>query len=381
MDVLFRSQQLSRLFSYGEKVMLQESRLAIHPFQFHPTMGVGEIDRMQGAFDGSDFCPVADNRIPENKSFSYTLFAPLHQNSFDEAIVLLHGLNERSWVKYLTWAEYLAARTGKPVILFPIAFHMNRTPELWSNPRQILPWVNKRKQGKGNFANTTFVNLALSSRLSRIPLRFYTSGRESVYNLCQLVREIKAGDHPLFRENSSVNLFAYSIGALLSQVLLLADPGGLFTNSKLFMFCGGSIFNEMNGNARDIMDGEAYERVQRYFTTDFLEARHLPDSFQCDAIEQAFKAMIRPDLLTEYRESFFLRACHRIRAISLKRDIVMPTQGIIKAIGKASGKILQELDFPFEYSHQKPFPLHPNANKEEVNSAFTTVFSQAAGFL
>ena len=58
--------------------------------------------------------------------------------------------------------------------------------------------------------------------------------------------------------------------------------------------------------------------------------------------------MVREDVLRDYRESFFQRACDRIRAISLKKDIVMPTGGVIKALGKASGKILEELDFPFE---------------------------------
>ena len=101
--------------------------------------------------------------------------------------------------------------------------------------------------------------MALSSRLSQNPLRFYASGRESVYNLWQLVLEIKEGKHPLFKEDTSINLFAYSIVALLSQVLLLANPEKMFNDTRLFMFCGGSILSEMDGNARDIMDKNAYD--------------------------------------------------------------------------------------------------------------------------
>ena len=212
-------------------------------------------------------------------------------------------------------------------------------------------------------------------------MRFYASGRESVYNLWQLVYEIKSGRHPLFKEDTSINLFAYSIGALLSQVLLLSNPEKMFNDTRLFMFCGGSIFSEMDGNARDIMDKEAFDSLQRFYRHDFLENRSLPTSFKNDFLEQAFKAMIRPDVLQEYRESFFQKACHRIQAISLKKDVVMPTGGVIKALGKASGKILEELDFPFPYSHQIPFPFRSKTDQTLVNQEFNSIFSKAAAFL
>lgn len=381
MDISLRSQQLNSLFSYDKKARLEESRLEILPFRFTQTIGASEIDTFQKELATTEFCPVTDDHIEENKIFNYTIFTPSGKEKRDKAIILLHGLNERTWEKYLTWAEYLAASTGKPVILFPIAFHMNRTPGSWCNPRTVLPWVGRRKQKINDLANSTFANVTLSSRLSINPLRFYASGRESVYNLWQLVREIKSGRHPLFKEDTSVNLFAYSIGALLSQVLLLSNPEKMFSDTRLFMFCGGSIFCQMNGNARDILDQEASERLQRYYRHDFLESRPLPTSFKNDFLEQAFKAMIRPDAFREYRECFFQKACTRIKAISLKKDIVMPTSGIIKALGKASDKILEEMDFPFPYSHQLPFPFRSRTDRTLLNQAFNSIFSKAAAFL
>lgn len=249
MDISLRTKQLNSLFSYDKKTELEESHLEIIPFRFTQTRGASEIDEFQKGLTPTGFCPMTDDRIQENKSFSYAIFTPSGRKKNNEAIILLHGLNERTWEKYLTWAEYLTHTTGKPVILFPIAFHMNRTPGLWANPRAILPWVSKRKEEVANVTNSTFANVALSSRLSQNPLRFYASGRESVYNMWQLVHEIKNGEHPLFKEDTSINLFAYSIGALLSQVLLLANPDKMFTDTRLFMFCGGSIFSEMDGNA------------------------------------------------------------------------------------------------------------------------------------
>lgn len=381
MDITLRAKHLARLFSYERKTAIEDSKLEIIPFQFTQTAGASEIHDFQKELPVSGFCPVTDNDIRENKTFTYTIFTPSARMRRNQAIILLHGLNERTWEKYLTWAESLAVSTGKPVILFPIAFHMNRTPKAWNNPRETMPWSVARKQEIADLCNSTFANVALSSRISHHPLRFYASGRESVYNLCQLVAEIKNGRHPLFAENTSVNLFAYSIGALLSQVLLLANPEKLFTDTRLFMFCGGSIFSQMNGNARDILDKEAFDRLQHYFRNDFLERSDIPTSFKNDFLEKAFKAMIRPEVLTDYRESFFQRACNRIRAISLKNDVVMPTGGIIAALGAASGNILKELDFPFPYSHQVPFPLAGKPDWELVGQSFDQTFGEAAAFL
>ncbi|WP_085536924.1 DUF6051 family protein [Massilibacteroides vaginae] len=381
MDIALRTKYLSQLFSYERRTTIADSNLEIIPYQFTQTDGAAEIHNFQKELPTVNFCPVTDNDIRENKSFTYTIFAPNGRKRRDKAIILLHGLNERTWEKYLTWAETLAISTGKPVILFPIAFHMNRTPSAWCNPRETMPWAAHRKQEVADLCNSTFANVALSSRISSHPLRFYASGRESVYNLCQLVHEIKNGEHPLFSENTSVNLFAYSIGALLSQVLLLANPSDMFSDTRLFMFCGGSIFSEMNGNARDILDKDAFDRLQYYFRHDFLERLNIPVSFKNDFLEEAFKAMIRPDVLTEYRESFFRRACDRVRAISLKNDIVMPTAGIISALGEVSAKIVKEFDFPFAYSHQVPFPVTGKTDPELINRSFKQTFGEAAAFL
>jgi len=381
MEVSTRTKYLNQLFSYERKTEIADSKLEIIPFRFTQTIGAGEIESFQKELSETNFCQMADNHIVENKHFTYMVFNPLKREKSGEAIILLHGLNERTWEKYLTWAEYLAMTTGKPVILFPIAFRMNRSPQLWSDPRAASPWVSRRKEEVADLCNSTFANVALSCRISENPLRFYASGRESVYNLWQLVQDIKTGVHPLFKEGTSINLFAYSIGAFLSQILLLANPDGLFTDSRLFMFCGGSIFSQMDGRARDIMDREAFDRMEHYFTHSFIERTSVPATFKNDFLEQAFKAMIRPDVMKEFREKFFQSASDRIRAISLKKDTVIPTTGIFSALGKASDKILKEMDFLYPYSHQVPFPIRGKVDSAAVNQAFTSVFSQAASFL
>jgi len=238
-----------------------------------------------------------------------------------------------------------------------------------------------RRKAIDGLSNSTFANVALSYRISNQPLRFYVSGLQSAYNVQQLASEIKSGQHPLFKEGTSINIFAYSIGAFLSQILLLANTDELFTDSKLFMFCGGSIFSQMNGSARDILDKEASDRLMNYYINDFLKEHLVPTSEKGISLEEAFRMMISPDEMRYRRESFFQSTVQRIRAISLKKDIVIPTEGVVRALGKSSLKILKELDFPFEYSHQIPFPQHTKGDKNEVNRAFNGVFGPAAEFL
>ena len=167
---------------------------------------------------------------------------------------------------------------------------------------------------------------------------------------------------------------------------MLANPEHLLDDSRLFLFCGGSIFSQMDGSARDIMDHEAYQKVKNYFLNDFLtqdkEHRMLPILYEEDFMEKAFKAMIRPEVMKNYRESFFEQAQDRLRIITLKKDTVMPTQGVIEALGPhCTRTILEELDFPYEYSHQNPFPTNTGATPEMLSQSFTTIFNQVANFL
>ena len=379
MEILGRTRQLNDLFSLEKKIKLNETQLDIIPFTFKQTFNKNEIKSIQEKLPSAEFCKISDEAISENKIFNYCVFHPRNTKKTNQAILLLHGLNERSWKKYLSWAEYLSKKTGKSVILFPIAFHMNRGPQFWSDARALLPWVKKRKEIPG-LKNSTFVNVALSARISQEPLRFYISGRETVLDVWQLTKEIKSGLHPLFKEDTSINLFGYSIGALLSNVLLLSNPDELFTESRLFMFCGGSIFSKMDANARDIIDSEANDCLRHFYTQKFITDNFVPKA-ENDFIYQAFKALIRPDVLTDFREEFYKKAIDRIKSITLKNDTVIPTEGVRAALGTSSEKIVEEMDFSFSYSHQWPFPLTGAKNEQEINEGFKAVFDKACAFI
>jgi pimeloyl-ACP methyl ester carboxylesterase len=382
MKLIERFRELKTLFSYEKIVKLDDTSLEIRPFRFHQEFINPEIKQLQHTISSPEFCPVPDDHIEENNAFAYTVFVHKDVVRTDKAILLLHGLNERSWEKYLPWAEELAVKTRRAVILFPIAFHMNRTPESWYNPRLLLPYVNRRKEKFTCLHNATFANVALSSRLSEHPVRFYVSGKESIFNLWQLIGEIKSGRHPLFKEDTSINIFAYSIGAFLAQVLLLSNPGQLTSNSRLFMFCGGTLFSRMDGSSRDIMDKESFLTLKNYLLNDFLHEGCRILKRKEDFMEKAFKAMLSFDKYRYCRENFFRENQDRIAAVTLKKDTVTPTAGAEEAFGKkCADKILEEMDFPYEYSHQVPFPTHNRVAPETVQQCFSAIFNRAAAFL
>lgn len=322
---------------------------------------------------------LKDNQIKENTSFRYPVFVPESISNPNHPIILLHGLNERSWIKYLPWAYRLAEQTGRAVILFPIAYHINRSPEEWGNPRVMQQSLAERKSNYEDNALSSFANVALSNRLSNHPIRFFTSGRQSAHDLTSLITQLNNGDHSLFPKDSRPDFFAYSIGAFLSQILFLANPCGIVDQSKLFLFCGGAFFCEMNGMSKMIMDKAANERITQYYLVEFNEQMktNLPlrQYFSEDLIAKGFWSMIAEENNTIFRDERFAELKDLISGISLQKDKVISADAIKKVIGH-----IEPYDFDFDYSHEVPFPLGKDTISNQVNQAFDAVFNKASDF-
>ena len=365
-----------------------------HDIHFEERLGLREFLKTRNRIKMPELLKINDNEIDENRSFDYKVIydeSSFKPGGFENAIIMFHGLNERSWDKYLPWANTLAGETEIPVILFPIALHINRSPKNWSNPRemqrlvQIETSLESSKSGdreNSSNENLSFANYALSSRIKADPFRFYISGRETIINVCQLIEEIREGRNPLFSKDCKIDFFAYSIGALLSQVLLMSNPGSLFSESRLFMFCGGSFFNDMNGNSKMIMDKRSFEILHKYYKGKFViegaETRRAGDF-----IDKAFISHIDHSLYKKERSRFYKKAKERIREISLKKDKVIPDFSIKKLFGKDWQRNLTVYDLPFNYSHEAPFPTSMSLIQlcDEKNFWFRKIFSEAADFL
>jgi pimeloyl-ACP methyl ester carboxylesterase len=368
MNYTERYQELTHLLAGGEERQLLPSGVRVRYFPFTSTPVVCES---AGHED------LLDDRVPENARFSYPVFYTDRGNSRQDVILMLHGLNERNWHKYFTWAEYLCQSTGKAVVLFPIAYHVNRSPHAWTNPRILADLLEQRKQRNGVDRSLSFANVALSERLSEKPIRFFTSGRQSYSDIVQLITEISDGRHPLFADNPRVDVFAYSIGAFLAQIMFLTEP--LFAASRLFIFCGGGIFSAMYGCSRTIMDATSYKRLYAYFLNEFSieEAGKLVGK----RLAESFYSMIAPPYLRDMRLQLFSQMKSRMQGISLKNDKVIPYLGVKQALGdNLAEETFTVLDFPYAYSHENPFPVSGN-NNHEVDEAFLKIFNMASGFL
>lgn len=333
-----------------------------------------------------EFMNKDDLSIPENLSFSYPLFAPADRSS-GKVILLLHGLNERSWTKYLAWAYDLARSCGSYVILFPISFHINRSPSLWKDPRVMAGEAKARQAGVEHNILTSCANVALSRRLHDDPLRFFSSGYQTADDLVKLLTGIRNGEHPLIPGNSRVDIFAYSIGAFLAEIMMMGNPGGLFDASRLFLFCGGSVFSNMNGRSKLIMDSAAFDRVYSFYMKDFeneVKKRDLQDGIPWSGmLAMAFRSMIDLARFRIFREKRLRLLDGRIRSIALAGDSIIPPGGIISTLGHlfpGKKEVVDVVDFPFPSSHENPFPVFDKRLSPLVDESFKRIFSSAATF-
>ena len=324
-----------------------------------------------------------------NYHFTYPVFMPGGNDVAKGAIILLHGLNERNWQKYLYWAQFLSEKTEKAVILFPMAFHVNRSPGFWSDPRLMQEVAHQRVQQTSGNEIATPINAALSKRLDIHPEWFCTSGLQSCYDLISLTQMIRSGNHHLFCKEATVDFFAYSVGAFLLEVLLIANPDELFSDSKSFLFLGGSSFEQMQGISRYIMDAKAFDRLgDAFIRHDPNAVRHkinIEHLSSFNTLWSAFVSMLSLERFQALREFAFHRLRNQISAVGLSKDQVIPARSILQTLwgsSKKRNKIpMTILDFPYPYSHENPFPTGNPALRSQVDQAFHQVFSRAVKFL
>ena len=331
------------------------------------------------------FSNKRDTLITENNSFSYPVFTPLNADS-NKVILLLHGLNERSWVKYLVWAYYLAMYTDSYVILFPISFHINRSPFSWKDPRAMIPFMKDRNSSLGEINMSSFANIALSNRLTEDPMRFFNSGYQTAADIINLMLTVKNGEHCIIPRTSNINIFAYSIGAFLAEILLMGNPENLFTESKLFIFCGGSVFSNMRGSSKLIMDSLAFDRVYSYYLNDFEKTitgkSPLVDFLRNSQVGMAFRSMIDLARFKKFRENILKNLRYQIQSITLIKDIIIPSDGVVATLNYSAGRDNVKIwDFPYNYSHESPFPVLDFPLSKKVDYWFERVFSEATLFL
>jgi hypothetical protein len=299
------------------------------------------------------------------------------------AIILLHGLNERNWGKYLQWAIRLAESTGRPVVLFPLAYHMNRSPRSWMDRHIMMPLVTARTSLLPDARLSTFVNVALSTRMTVSPQRFLLSGYQTIKDLGSFIHSVRDGNIPGIGPDGGVDIFAYSIGALLTQVMMLSDPSPLPDDSRIMLFCGGSAFSLMNGTSKLIMDSRAFEVLLSYYLgwpatqascrTDKC-ARLMNDTPE----GEAFYAMTSLQRLHDLHGRPFSHYDGRLKAVSISGDTVIPPAAVRETL---SGADVEVWDTDYSCTHESPFPVLAGEKAGSVDRTFDRLFDSAARFL
>ncbi|MFT3710874.1 MAG: DUF6051 family protein [Archangium sp.] len=205
-------------------------------------------------FDGEPTRDGADCSLKENLEFRYPFLRARTDDAQAQSkhlIIVLHGLNERSYSKYVPWAYQLWRTTGAAVALFPLSFHVNRVHHAWG--RSIESHLARRKQVPDN-ENAHAYNCVLSERLASRPERFFWGGVQSYGDVIELVRSIREGQHPHVHRDAQIDLLGYSAGGYLSLGLMLGDPSGLFEASRCVLFESGAAMASTHLATRLIMD-------------------------------------------------------------------------------------------------------------------------------
>jgi hypothetical protein len=333
---------------------------------------------------------LADRHIEENQRFRYLVFAPKLRDTprHRRATLMLHGLNEKSWHKYLPWAFRLAQETAAPVILFPAAFHLNRAPAVWSNPREMMQVAKERQRLFPALQASTFANVALSHRVQFAPHRFLTSSFQSYYDLLDLARTVRSGAHPHFAAGTTLDLFGYSIGASLSELLLLRNQDRLFSNSRAFLFCGGSLLDQSVPVSRAIIDDAAFRGLEAYLARLEVDPRAaLPRGVEGlhrrKKELKVFQSLVFLHRLRGFRERAMRRVANRVSAVLLRDDEVFPPAGFRSSWSSERGEPLvrAKIDAPgYGYKHEQPFPVRAPMTRE-AERFFDELFTQAARHL
>jgi hypothetical protein len=331
---------------------------------------------------------LMDSEINENSSFIYPVYKKNNSEKSESIIILLHGLNEKNWDKYHTWAKTLLEITGKAVLLFPISFHINRVPKEWTHPRIMDNLSKERKEMFPDVIESSFVNAAISTRLQFKPETFFWSGLRTYNDIVKLLRQIKSNEHPYISSNASVDFFSYSIGAFLTEILFMKNPYNWFADSKAFLFCGGPTMCGMHATSRYIYDSETYKSMTSFYVSNFDEEINksigLKNYFENpDEVAVVFKSLLNINKQKEYRENKLKNLTNKIKALALVKDEVIPPESVIQTLKGDNKKIgidVDVMDFSFEYDHISPFPLGDKI-KDEVNKSFDEVFTIAGEFL
>ena len=309
-----------------------------------------------------------DCRIEENTVFRFPLLrehanGPLKKH--DHLVILLHGLNERSFSKYIPWAYQIWTNAQIPVAMFPLPFHINRVRREWAEEQQDI--YRRRMEIPGNEFAHRF-NAVISERLGVHPERFIWGALQAYWDLIDLVAEIRAGRHPHFTADTRVDVLGFSAGGYVALALLLENHQGWFERSRGVMFASCAAIRDVNLSSMLILDHAAEVALMKLYVK-YREKlmsprmKHWLDHHHEAAWFNAFLGLMPNRALLDAR---LKEIAPRLLAVAGSADQVMPVGAMMNAlqgIRRDTGVPILELPLGI---HENPFSCPDYQQRERA---------------
>ncbi|WP_299535648.1 DUF6051 family protein [Ulvibacterium sp.] len=357
------------------KIRPINNEIEIKRFQFESTPSKGSI---KASFANEGDVEFQDMAIAENNLFYYSIVSPKETLIAKKVIFLFHGLNEKSWKKYLPWAEMISEGTGSSVVLFPIAFHMQRVPRQWKDRENMEVLSRIRKRTNPGIHTSSPYNASLSERIAERPQRFMDSGIRTYNDVIRFIETCKDGQHSFIHKDFTFNIFAYSIGGYLAQMLKFTNYQGYFTHTKVCLFCSGSTLDSAAPISKFILDSSAEDKLRDYFKGGEVNDIILSSEHQ-RMDEMVLRSFYQYNHMRGFREAHIKAHCDYLYVIALKKDDVIPADAVVRTMGGQEGNLgikVDVLDFERDYTHEIPFSLNHDpmdGNDEDMVVVFNKV--------
>ena len=245
----------------------------------------------------------------------------------------------------------------------------------------------ERKQTFPNIENSSLTNVAVSTRLHAMPYRALWSGLQTYNDVLQLMKDIKLGNNVHIDKDANFDIFSFSVGGFLAQILKMSNFNNYFKHSKVCLFCSGATFNNQAPSSKFILDSETDAALYAYLVKDLDEIiekdsvlRHyLKGDFLPGKI---FYALLDYDKERAFRESMLKKHMNQFYAISLTKDDIVSPHEIENTLKGANRDIdirIDELDFEYDYIHENPFPV-TGVDPKKVDENFEMMFEKVLSF-
>ncbi|MBI4553356.1 MAG: hypothetical protein HY710_13920 [Candidatus Latescibacteria bacterium] len=343
------------------------------------------------------FLRPEDRDIEENRRFTYVMVEPAASTprAYADILLIFHGLNEGSYAKLVPWAYNLACLAEMPVLIFPMAFHINRRSNAWGFSNQLRLYNLRRRTP--DIHKVSPFNATISERFAQAPDRLFRGGLQTYYDVLTLCDHIRSGSHPGCRPGARPHCLGYSAGGYLALVLMLADPGGRFGDSRCILFASGADLDGVHPASIFILDAHADHRMIEFFRT---------RQYEQVAFDPAVAALTsEPERwLTEVffhgpRLAARIEALQtRLRAIANIGDEVITAEGMVRNLDRLDVRHfalgIHELPFTLPGPLPDTYDRHDKATKaaisgahnssrigESYREAFGRFIDEVAGFL